>query len=47
MVTHRYLRVDATSGTLSAAHPGPEPGRRDGAQFRWETHSQSSRAIRR
>jgi hypothetical protein len=47
MVTHRYLRVDATSGVLSAVHLGPEPGRRDGAQFRWEMRSQSSRAIRR
>jgi beta-xylosidase len=35
LATHRYLRVDPTSGAVSADHPGPEPGRRDGAQFSW------------
>jgi hypothetical protein len=34
LATHRYLRVDP-SGALSADHPGPEPGRADGAQFAW------------
>jgi xylan 1,4-beta-xylosidase len=35
LVTHRYLRIDPATGALSADHPGPEPGRADGAQFRW------------
>jgi beta-xylosidase len=35
LATHRYLRVDPERGTLSADHRGPEPGRADGAQFRW------------
>jgi hypothetical protein len=36
LATHRYLRVDAARGVVSADHPGLEPGRVDGAQFRWE-----------
>jgi beta-xylosidase len=36
LATHRYLRVDAARGVVSADHPGLEPGRADGAQFRWE-----------
>ncbi|MBX6362616.1 MAG: glycoside hydrolase 43 family protein [Gemmatimonadetes bacterium] len=35
LATHRYLRLDPATGALSADHPGPEPGRDDGAQFRW------------
>jgi hypothetical protein len=35
LATHRYLRMDPATGTLSADHPGPEPGRADGTQFRW------------
>jgi beta-xylosidase len=35
LATHRYLRVEPSTGTLSAGHPGPEPGRSDGAQFTW------------
>ena len=35
LVTHRYLRVDPSTGAHSADHPGPEPGRADGAQFGW------------
>jgi xylan 1,4-beta-xylosidase len=35
LATHRYLRVDPVTGALSADHPGPEPGRADGAQLRW------------
>jgi hypothetical protein len=35
LATHRYLRIDPSTGTLSADHPGPEPGRDDGAQFAW------------
>jgi beta-xylosidase len=35
LATHRHLRIDPVAGTLSADHPGPEPGRADGAQFTW------------
>jgi xylan 1,4-beta-xylosidase len=35
LVTHRYVRIDPATGALSADHPGPEPGRDDGAQFGW------------
>jgi hypothetical protein len=35
LATHRYLRLDAARGVVSADHPGLEPGRADGAQFRW------------
>jgi beta-xylosidase len=35
LATHRYLRIDTATGTVSADHPGPVPGRDDGAQFRW------------
>lgn len=35
LATHRYLHVDPATGALTADHPGPEPGRADGAQFRW------------
>jgi xylan 1,4-beta-xylosidase len=35
LVTHRYLRVDPSTRAPSADHPGPEPGRADGAQFVW------------
>jgi hypothetical protein len=37
LATHRYLRIDPSSGTLSADHPGPEPGRSDGSQFVWSS----------
>jgi beta-xylosidase len=35
LATHRYLRLDPATGALTADHPGPEPGRADGAQFGW------------
>ena len=35
LVTHGYLRIDPSTGAPSADHPGPEPGRADGAQFGW------------
>ncbi len=35
LATHRYLRLDPATGVLRADHPGPEPGRNDGAQFTW------------
>jgi xylan 1,4-beta-xylosidase len=35
LLTHRYLRVNPATRALSADHPGPEPGRADGAQFSW------------
>jgi beta-xylosidase len=35
LVTHRYLRIDPSTRALTAGHPGPEPGRADGAQFGW------------
>ena len=34
LATNRYLRIDAATGRVTADHPGPEPGRSDGAQFR-------------
>jgi beta-xylosidase len=39
LATHRYLRVDRENGTITADHPGPEPGRRDGSQFVWSGHA--------
>jgi beta-xylosidase len=46
LTTHRYLRLDAARGVLSADHPGLEPGRADGAQFRWEQYRPSPGATR-
>jgi hypothetical protein len=31
--THRYLRVEARTGAVSADHPGPKPDRKDGSCF--------------
>ena len=33
--THRYLRLDAASGTLRADSPGPHPNGRDGVRWEW------------
>lgn len=33
--THRYLRVDAASGTILADSPGPEPNGPPGVRFAW------------
>ena len=33
LATHRYLAAPPAGGALSADHPGPEPGRRDGSCF--------------
>ncbi|HET9984138.1 MAG TPA: glycoside hydrolase 43 family protein [Longimicrobiales bacterium] len=35
LATDRYLRIAPATGVVSVDHPGPEPGRDDGAQFRW------------
>jgi beta-xylosidase len=35
LTTHRYLRVDFTSGALIADSPGPEPNGPDGVRFDW------------
>lgn len=43
IATHRYVRIDPAAGTLSADHPGPEPGRADGAQFFWAVLSGDAR----
>ena len=37
LATHRYLAAPPAGGALSADHPGPEPGRRDGSCFSWKT----------
>lgn len=37
LATHRYLRIEPGSGTITADHPGPEPGRRDGSVFIWSS----------
>jgi beta-xylosidase len=37
LATHRYLRIDPASGSVTADHPGPEPGRDDGSQFAWSS----------
>jgi xylan 1,4-beta-xylosidase len=41
LVTDRYVRMDPATGALSADHPGPEPGRADGAQFSWTVESRA------
>lgn len=33
--TDRYLRVDPSTGAITADHPGPAPDRRDGSCFDW------------
>lgn len=41
LATDRYLRVDSSTGEITADHPGPAPDRRDGSCFDWkETESQ-------
>jgi len=35
LATNRYLRVDPTTGSLSADQPGPAPTRDDGSCFDW------------
>ncbi|MDI1249859.1 MAG: glycoside hydrolase 43 family protein [Lacunisphaera sp.] len=34
--TNRYLHVDPATGSITAAHPGPAPDRRDGSCFNWQ-----------
>jgi beta-xylosidase len=46
LATHRYLRLDPTDGTLSADHPGPEPGRGDGSQLVWRVRPAQGGATR-
>lgn len=36
LATHRYLTAPSAGGAVSADHPGPEPGRRDGSCFTWK-----------
>lgn len=36
LVTHRHLRVEPGSGVVTANHPGPQPGRKDGSCFKWK-----------
>jgi beta-xylosidase len=33
LATHRYLRLDAESGAVTADHPGPRRGKPDGSRF--------------
>lgn len=42
LTTHRYVRVEAATGRVFADHPGPEPGRDDGSQFRWHPYPSQS-----
>lgn len=35
LATHRYLRLDPASATLSATSPGPTPNPNDGVRFSW------------
>jgi hypothetical protein len=35
LATHRYIVAPKASGAVSADHPGPAPGRRDGSCFTW------------
>ena len=39
LATHRYLRVEPSSGSVSADHPGPKPDRKDGSCFTWRVDS--------
>ena len=36
LATHRYLAAPSAGGAVSADHPGPEPGRKDGSCFQWK-----------
>jgi xylan 1,4-beta-xylosidase len=36
LVNHRYLRVDAATGMISADSPGPRAGGKDGVRFDWQ-----------
>ncbi len=46
LTTDRYLRTDPATGVLSADYPGPEPGRKDGSQFRWTVRAAAQAAAR-
>ena len=35
LLTHRYLRLDAANGAVSADHPGPTSDPGDGSRLRW------------
>lgn len=36
LATHRYLRLPAVAGPVSADQPGPTPGRKEGSCFSWQ-----------
>lgn len=36
LATHRYLRLDADTGQVTADAPGPDPSRRDGVSLDWQ-----------
>jgi hypothetical protein len=46
LVTHRYLAIPATPGTVSADHAGPSADRRDGSCFRVAQVRQSLAGMR-
>jgi hypothetical protein len=35
LATHRHLRVEPLTGSVSADHPGPKPDRKDGSCLTW------------
>ena len=37
LVTHRYLRIDPATGTITADSPGPVPDGSDGVRLVWRT----------
>ncbi len=39
LATHRYLRLDAATGQVTADAPGPDPSRRDGVCLDWQLSS--------
>jgi len=45
--SHRYLRIDPTTGAISADQPGPAPDRRDGVGFDWNPGERSPSPRRR
>jgi hypothetical protein len=36
LVTHRYLRIDPATGTITADSPGPVPDGSDGVRLVWQ-----------
>lgn len=42
LTSHRHLRLDKESGTVTADCPGPKPDRKDGSCLAWQIHQVSA-----